>query len=195
MRGISASLAGLVALALAGCAGGGERIEAIYELTALPSPAVANASTAQLLVPEPRALEALDTSKIAVKPTELSLSYYPAVAYQDTAPKVLQWVLLDTFQNTGRVNAVGLPGESLLINYQVVTEIRAFQIETFGGDRARVEVTVKLLNDANGRVVGNRVFSRVVPIAGDTPERAAAGMNEAVRLVALDIVEWTLGVL
>lgn len=181
-----------LAFAVAGCAGGGNDIQAIYELTALDSPPVSSGSSAQILVPEPRALESLATSKIAVKPTALTLAYYPQVAYQDSAPKVLQRVLLDTFQNTGRVTAVGLPGQSLLINYQVVTEVRAFQVETFAGNRARVEVAVKLLNDANGRVIANRIFSTVVPIASDAAETAAEGLNLAVQRLAVEVVTWTL---
>ena len=180
-----------LAFALAGCASG-DRVEAIYELTALESPPVSSATTAQILVPEPRALQALTTTKIAVKPTEMTLAYYPQVAYQDEAPKVMQRILLDTFENTGRVHAVGLPGQSLLINYQVVTELRAFQVEAYGANRARVTLAVKLLNDSNGKVVKTRVFDTSVPIGGDSVEVAAAGMNAAARQAALDIVAWTL---
>ncbi|WP_108663265.1 ABC-type transport auxiliary lipoprotein family protein [Acuticoccus kandeliae] len=191
MRGLASVLALLGVLVVAGC-GGGEKVSAIYELSAMSSPPVSRGTRAQILVPEPRALEALNTSKIAVKPTELTLSYYPEVAYQDVAPRVLQRVLLDTFQNTGRVDAVGLPGQSLLINYQIVTEVRAFQVETYGSDRARVEVSVKLLNDSNGRVMSSRIFDTVVPISNDQVETAAAGMNQAVQRLAVDVVNWTL---
>ncbi|MCF3932830.1 ABC-type transport auxiliary lipoprotein family protein [Acuticoccus sp. M5D2P5] len=181
----------MAALTLAAC-GGGEQISAIYELTASPTPPVSRGTTAQILVPEPRALEALASNKIAVKPTELTISYYPEVAYQDTVPRVLQRVLLDTFQNTGRVNAVGLPGQSLLINYQVVTEVRSFQVETYAGDKARVVVAVKLLNDSNGRVLSSRIFDTMVPLSSDAPEPAMVGMNQAVQQLSADIVNWTL---
>jgi cholesterol transport system auxiliary component len=186
--------AALLALALAslgaGCAG--SKVEAIYELSALPSPAVASGTTKQILVPEPRALDSLASPKIAVKPTALTIAYYPKVQLQDSAPKVLQRVLLDTFQNTGKVKAAGLPGQSLLIDYQIVTDIRAFQVETYGADQAHIEVAAKLLNDANGNVVADRVFTAVVPISGDSAEAAAAGLNAAVQQLALDVVSWTL---
>lgn len=180
-----------LAALLAGC-GGGSKIEAIYQLSALPDPGVPGGTTAQILVPEPRALEALASNKIAVKPTPMTLSYYPSVALEDAAPKVLQRMLLDTFQNTGRVRAVGLPGQSLLINYQVVTEVRAFQAETYAGDQARVEVSAKLLDDSNGRVIKDRIFVTVVPMAGDSVEAAAEGLNQATQRLAADIVSWTL---
>ncbi|WMS41208.1 ABC-type transport auxiliary lipoprotein family protein [Acuticoccus sp. MNP-M23] len=178
--------------ALAGCSGGGSNIEAIYTINALESVPSSRGTTAQLLVPEPRALESLSSSRIPVKPTASTLSYYPAVALEDSAPKVIQRVLLDTFQNTGRVKAVGLPGQSLLINYQVVTEVRAFQAETFGVDVARVELTAKILNDSNGRVVADRIFVTVVPMSGDSAGSAADGLNRASQALAADVVAWTL---
>lgn len=193
IRHVAAALA--LALILAGCAGGGDRVEAIYALEAPTSPPIPGGTSAQILVPEPRALAALNTERIAVRPTALTLSYYPEVAFADTAPKVLQFILLDTFQNTGRVDAVGLPGQSLLINYQLVTELRAFQAETFGGDRARIEVAAKLLNDSSGRVVSARIFSTVVPISGDGADAAAEGLNLAVKQIASEMVAWTLTVI
>ncbi|MEM0908313.1 MAG: ABC-type transport auxiliary lipoprotein family protein [Pseudomonadota bacterium] len=180
-------LCGLVA-----ACGGRDSIEAIYTLSAAENPAAAGGTSAQILVPEPRALESLASNRIAVKPTPLTLAYYPSVALEDSAPKVLQRIMLDTFQNTGRVNAVGLPGQSLLINYQVVTEVRAFQAETFNGNRARIEVSAKLLNDANGRVIRDRVFVAVAPMAGDSAEAAAVGLNAAAQNLASDVVAWAL---
>lgn len=181
----------LLAVLVAACSGG-EKIEAIYEVSALQSPSVAGATSAQILVPEPAALAAFATNRMPVKPTPITVSYYPAVTLQDTVPKVMQRVLLDTFQNSGRVRAVGLPGQSLLINYQVVTEVRAFQAETFDGDRARIEVFAKLLNDTNGRVISSRVFVTTVPMPGDDAEDAAIGLNQAAQALSTDVVDWTL---
>lgn len=179
-------------LALAGCAGAAA-VEAIYSVAAVETvPGVTGATSAQVLIPEPHALQALNTDKIAVKPTQNTFSYYQKVAWADTAPKLFQALLLQTFQNSGRVKAVGLPGESLLINYQVVTELRAFQVETFGSDRARIEVAVKLLNDSNGRVVDSEVFRAEVPTAGDSVERATVGLEAAGQVIATEILDWTL---
>lgn len=181
----------LACLTVAGCAGAA--VEAIYSVAAVETaPGITGRTSAQVLIPEPRALQALDTEKIAVKPTPNTMSYYDKVAWADTAPKVFQALLLETFQNSGRVKAVGLPGESLLINYQLVTELRAFQAETFGSDRARIEVAVKLLNDRNGRVIDSQVFRTEAPTGGDTVERAAAGLEAAGQAIATEILGWTL---
>ena len=191
MKAVLRCLAGALCLVTAGCVGGNS-VDAIYVLSAPDAPRVSSGTSAQLLVPEPSSVEAFATEKIAVKTSPLSLSYYPKVALQDTAPKVLQAVILETFQNTGRVRAVGLPGQSLLINYQIVTDVRSFQVETFSGDQARVSVAVKVLDDSNGRVVGERVFAATMPMAGDSADAAASALEAAVQDLATRIVSWTL---
>ena len=188
--GRAAVVAVAAALMLGGCAG--DRIEAIYSITAAAEVPAQGATTAQILIPEPSALQSLNTANIAIAPTPNTLSYYEKVAWEDTAPKVFQRVMLATFQNSGRVKATGLPGQNLLINFQIVTELRAFQAETYDADRARVEVAVKLLNDANGRVIDARTFEASIPLAGDGPDSASLGLEAASRAVATDVLQWTL---
>lgn len=182
--------AAAAALALAGCAS--DKVEAIYSISAATQVPAGGATGAQVLIPEPAALQSLNTANIAVKPTENTYSYYQSVALEDTAPKVFQRVILATFQNSGRVRATGLPGQSLLINYQIVTELRDFQAETFDTDRARVEVAVKLLNDSNGQVLDEEIFGAIVPMSGDGPDSASLALEAASRRVADDILAWTL---
>ncbi len=184
-----------IAAALGACGGGGEKIEAIYQISAPTAPAIAGATSAQVLLPEPRALAALASNKLPVKPTPITLSYYPSVSLEDTAPKVMQRVMLDTFTNSGRVRAVGLPGQSLLINYQIVTEMRAFQAETYEGNRVRIVMAAKLLNDANGRVLRDEVFTATVPVSSDSAEDAAIGLNAAAEAISRDILDWTLAII
>ena len=57
------------------------------------------------------------------------------------------------------------------------------------------EVAVKLLDDSNGRVVRDRIFTTVVPMSGDGAESAAIGLNEAAQRLASDVVAWTLTVI
>ncbi len=50
---------------------------------------------------------------------------------------LVQLRLLQAFQNTGRIGAAGLPGQGLAIDYQVVTELRRFEIAFQPGARRR----------------------------------------------------------
>lgn len=193
-----ALLVPMLAAGLSACAtfGGGGTVEAIYTLSAPPDVAdVSGRTNAQILIATPLALEALNTNLIAVRPAPSTLSYYPNVQWADRLPNVFQAVLANAFENTGRVKAVGLPGQSLLINYQIVSEIRAFQAETAGSDSAVVEVSVKILDDRNGRVRSSRIFRSEQPISGDSVGAAVGGMEAANQAVVKEIVRWTLATL
>lgn len=87
---------------------------------------------------------------------------------------------------------VGKPGQGLAIDFQVVTDIRAFQIEADGGSRADVEISVKLLNDRNGTVRAQRVFSATAPVQGSGNRDYIAALDKAFRSVSAEIVGWTL---
>jgi len=185
----------LLAAGLSACAslGGGGSVQAIYTLSAPDEIAnLRGSSSSQILIATPMALDALNTNLIAVRPGPSTLSYYPNVQWADRLPNVFQATLANAFENTGRVKAVGLPGQSLLINYQIVTEIRAFQAETTGSDSAVVEISVKILDDRTGRVRSSRVFRGEQPISGDTVGTAVNGLNKANQAVIEEIVRWTL---
>ena len=92
----------LLAAALAGCtsliAGAPS---AIFDLTA-PGDAAGTQGSAQVLVPEPTTVRALDTDRIAARPTPSEYAYLPGAVWSDRLPKLLQTRLVQTLQNSGR---------------------------------------------------------------------------------------------
>jgi cholesterol transport system auxiliary component len=67
-----------------------------------------------------------------------------------------------------------------------------FEIETDGTRRANVVISVKLLNDRNGTVIAQKVFSATVPARGDTNQGLINALSQAFGKVTSDIVTWTL---
>ena len=190
--GVRALALMLVALAVAGC-GGSAATTAIYDLTATASAPVGNARAGvQILVPEPRALQALNTGSIAVKPSAQTISYYGNVQWADRLPRVLQTRIVQSFEDTGRVHAVGFPGEGLLINYQLPIEIRNFQLESGGAPTAVIEIAAKILDDRNGRVVATRVFRAEARASGDGVDSAVAAMDVALKQVLDELIRWVV---
>ncbi|GGB37116.1 ABC transporter [Roseibium aquae] len=178
-------------LLLSACSSSGP--VALYGLSAAADPgAPGRRSSAQVLVTRPRALKALDTEYIAVAEPGPIYSYFPNVAWADSLPSVVQSKIVETLQNTNRLRGVGMPGDGLLIDYQLQTELRAFELRVGGSSRALVEIAAKLVNDRNGRTVASRVF-RVESSAGTTdPDRAVAALNRSADQVFSQIAEWTL---
>lgn len=178
-------------LALTGCASSGP--DALYGLTTPTGEQLRVRTTSrQVLVPEPRALQSLDTNSIAVVDAGPVYTYFPKAAWTDTLPKVVQAKLVQALENTGGLRGVGLPGEGLLIDYQLQTDLRAFELRIDGADRAVVEVMARLVNDRNGRTRASRVFRAEVPASGTDVGKAVEAMNVAADRVLREMTAWVL---
>lgn len=189
------SVAAAAMLALAGCStliGAGGPPPAIFDLAAPATFAAGGSTSAQLLVPPPSAVAALASNRIAVRPDPAQIAYYPAAVWSDELPAMLQLALVRAFENSGRVRAVGKPGDSLAIDYQVLVDVRAFEIDVAGTDSARVVLGVKLLDDRTGRVRATRLVEATVPAGGtSSAEDAVAALDAAAGAAVSELVVWT----
>lgn len=166
-----------------------------YELSAPESVPGAGARTpAQIMIPEPRALKALDSERVAVA-TGPRISYYPDVQLSDRLPRVLQAKAIEAFEQSKRARAVGLPGEGLSIDYQLLIDIRSFEFVSLGSRTgfARVEIFVKILNDRNGRVLASRVLTGQTAVVPDNASAVIAAVNAAMNEALVELVRWTIG--
>lgn len=190
----------LTAMVLQGCAalpGGGPAPLDTYDLSASSvETSAARRSRTQILVAEPAALKALDGENIVIRPSPASVEFLKGAQWSDRLPRVVQARLVETFQNTGRFGGVGKPGQGLAIDYQIVTEIRTFEVRVDGAPRAEVALYVKLLNDRNGVVRAARDFTASSPLsAGSNVGNAAyvAALDRAFIQVQREVVGWVLG--
>ena len=187
----AATVLALSATALAGCGGGGANKDT-FGLSSVPEIEGPSAKNRQILVPEPTAVKALDSEQVVIRLSGVEIQYLSKARWGDRLPKLVQAKLVEAFENTGRIGGVGKPGEGLAIDYQIVTDIRAFQVEANGGQHARVEISVKLLNDRNGTVRAQRVFSATSAVQGGDNRDYIAALDRAFAQVSAEIVAWTL---
>lgn len=189
--GVRTLLTVAIAVVVAGCSLFRGPPPVTYELSAPDSVPGRAGTTAQIMIPEPRALKVLDTERIVVAegPT---LSYYPDAQWSDRLPKVFQAKAIEAFEQSKRARAVGLPGEGLSIDYQILIDIRAFEYNNTGGvGYARIEVSAKILNDRNGRVVSTRVLTGEAVVGDDDAADVVAGLDAALNEVLVELVRWT----
>ncbi|WP_182085761.1 ABC-type transport auxiliary lipoprotein family protein [Aureimonas sp. ME7] len=182
----------LVALSLSACASL-KTPPATFELSPPPAAERVGSSTrSQILLPEPTATRALDSDRIVIKPTPQTIENLADSQWSDRLPRLVQLRLLQAFQNTGRIGAAGVPGQGLAIDYQVVTELRRFEIAFEPQPTAVVEISVKALNDRTGVVRGSRVFTAKVPVADGQPSGYVTALDGAFAQVADQIVTWMI---
>jgi cholesterol transport system auxiliary component len=192
-RVISTSvLVPMLGLGLVAC--GSNAVNDTFDLTASVSEVATTASARnrQLLVADPSALKALDSEQILVRVSGAEIRYLSQSQWSDRLTRVVQSKLVEAFENTGRLAGVGKPGQGLAIDFQLITDVRSFEISAEGGDRGVVEISAKLLNDRNGTVKAQRVFRAEVPSTGSDNAAYVAALDRAFARVTADIVTWTL---
>lgn len=144
----------------------------------------------QLAIAEPVAVQVLDSERIIVKDSAGAVSFVGDGQWADRLPRLFQARLLQTFENARRIGGVSRPGDRIVADYQLNTEIRAFQIMAGTGE-AFVEVSARLVNDRVGRVVASRIFSARVPGSASDAAAAARALDQAMSQVLVQIVGWT----
>lgn len=180
----------LTAMLLAGC--GTKATNDTFDLSITPSAQGPSAKSRQILVPEPTAIKSLDSEQVLVRVSPSEIQYLANSQWGDRLPKMVQSKLVEAFENTGKLGGVGTPGQGLAIDYQVVTDIRSFEIDTSGQRLAKVEISVKILNDRNGSVRAQNVFRATAPVSGEGNQQFIAAINRAFAKVGSEIVDWTL---
>ncbi|WP_147178235.1 ABC-type transport auxiliary lipoprotein family protein [Ciceribacter naphthalenivorans] len=181
-------------LLLAGLAACGSKApNDTFDITAAPAVKTNTpARSRQLLVADPTALKALDSEMVLVRVTPSEVRYLSKSQWSDKLTRMVQAKLVETFENTGKLDGVGKPGQGLAIDFQLISDIRAFEVDTVGADRGVVEISVKLLNDRNGSVKAQKVFSASELASGTSNEAYIRAMDRAFARVSAEIVAWTL---
>ncbi len=179
------------ALLLGGCSVLGlEAATETFDLTAPAGQKTVRSSQSQFLVPEPVALRALDTERIVVRPKPSEINYYPGVQWSDRLPRLVQSRLIQALEGSGQARA-GRPGQGLLIDYQLVTDIRSFEYDATAR-KARIEISVKLMNDHTGRVIAANVFRAEAACDSDKAPAVVAALDGALGQQLQLMVDWAL---
>lgn len=179
----------LTALILSGC--GTAAKNDTYDLSAAVDGDGPAAKSRQILIASPTALRALDSEQIVIRVSSSEIQYLSRAQWGDKLPRMVQSKLVEAFENSGKLGGVGIPGQGLAIDYQVVTDIRSFEIDASSGNQAVVEISAKILNDRNGSVRAQKVFRATAPAGGDN-DGFVKSLDRAFSTVASEIVSWTL---
>ena len=153
----------------------------------------------QLLIETPIAATALDSVRVALQSDPFEIQYFADIAWSARAPAMVQTLLVESFENSGNIVAVGRETVGLRANYVLKTELREFQAE-YGGQEAigsipptvRVRMNAKLVRVPQRTIIGSRNFEDLETAVGTTVEAVIPAFDDALGTVMGDIVEWTL---
>ena len=147
----------------------------------------------QLVIEEPLAAGGLNEASIAYKPTPLEIRYFKDVRWTERVPRMVQTLLVESFENSGTIVAVGRQAIGLRADYSLLTEIREFQAEKMSGGKVRVRINAKLIRQPRQIIVQSRSFEATMPDPSLQDMNATINAwDEALGSVLRKIVEWTI---
>ena len=152
-------------------------------------------TTWQLVVEEPLANGGLDTNKIAIMPTPFEVKYYADARWTERSPKMVQTLLVESFENTGKIVAVCRQAVGLRSDYNLKSELREFQAELDTGwtiPDVRVRLNAKLVKQPRQEIVASANFERVEKAKSPAIADVVVAFDEALGRVIRDAVQWTL---
>jgi len=188
-------LAALIAIGLSGCLSvGGANEFNVYGLNLdVPKPGGA-AVTWQLLVDVPTAADPVSSQRIVLKPGDRAYGVFEKARWTDRAPELFQALLLEGFEDSGRVIGVGRMSSSVGGDLALIGELRAFEAEfpDQGQAYAHIVFSAKLVHYSSSRVLTARVFEQRVPSEGRDLPSVVAAFERGVNVMVPEIVDWSL---
>ncbi|WP_170412192.1 ABC-type transport auxiliary lipoprotein family protein [Ruegeria arenilitoris] len=152
----------------------------------------------QVVVQEPTATAAVNTDQIAIQPTPLQVQYLPRARWVDRAPLIVQALLVESYENSGKVAAVGRSTVGLRADYVIVPDLREFQglviADEDGSSTVRVEVrmNIKIIDEFEDKIIASDSFREYVVAASDKTPDLVRAFDDALGKTMRDAVEWSV---
>ena len=149
----------------------------------------------QLVVELPNAAAGLDTPRVALARSPYTIEYYSNATWTDNAPAMIQTLLIESFESTHSIVAVGREAIGLRPDYILKTDLREFQAVYEEGNRIPtvwVRMNAKLVEMPDRRIIASQTYERRVEASGSRFEDVIGAFDAALGGVIKQIVLFTL---
>ena len=149
----------------------------------------------QLIVEEPQAAGGINTARIALSKSPTQIDYFASARWTERAPQMVQTLLVESFENTGKIVSVGRQAIGLRSDFNLRTDLREFQAEYFdatSGPRVRVRLNAKIVKQPRRAITASNTFEYVVQSSGPEMKDIIEAFDDALGKVLRQTVEWTL---
>ena len=148
----------------------------------------------QLTIALPVADAALNSARIALRQNPISLEYYARANWVDTAPRMIQTLLVESFENSKSIVSIGRQSVTLRADYSLLTDLREFQAEYIGAGppRIRIRLNAKMVRMPQRTILATQTFEFVEPAASSDLEAVVSAFDAALGKTLKRIVEWSL---
>lgn len=149
----------------------------------------------QLVVEEPSSAGGLQVQNIALRTRAIELQYFANARWTERAPRMVQTLLVESFENSGKIVAVGRQAIGLRSDFNLKTELREFQAEYSGSNQppvVHVRLSVRLIQQPRREIIASENFDARVTADGTGMEQVIIAFDDALGKVIRRTVEWSL---
>lgn len=148
----------------------------------------------QLTIGVPNADAALNTQRIALRRNPVSLEYYARASWVDTAPQMIQTLLVESFENSKKIVSIGRQSVTLRADYSLLTDLREFQAEYLGSGppRVRVRLNARMVRMPQREILALQTFEYLEQATDSSLEAVVVAFDSALGKTLRKIVEWSL---
>ena len=149
----------------------------------------------QLLVDTPVAPAEIDTTRVALTRSPTTIDYFANAAWSDRAPAMVQSLLIESFEQTGKIVSVARDSAVLRADYILMPELRRFEARYENGDApplVLVRLLVRLIKMPERTIIGGEIAEGREPAARNSMDAIIEAYNEALGSVMKRLVTWTL---
>ncbi|HET6387935.1 ABC-type transport auxiliary lipoprotein family protein [Hyphomicrobium sp.] len=163
----------------------------VFDLKAADAfPPLTKIPQGQLVIPEPDVVGSVFNDQVTVVTPAGDRSPAIQAKWPDTLSRLVQSRVVQSFDNAGYLKTLGRQPEGLKIDYQLLLDLRSFQVVMSPTPIAEISFSAKIIGE-NGNILGAKLFEARIPSSISDEASAVAALNQAFTLVITDLVIWT----
>ena len=110
--------------------------------------------------------------------------------WPDTLTRVLQSRIVQSFENANYLKVLGRQPEGLKIDYQLLLDLRSFQVVASDPSTAQFAFSAKIIGET-GEILGARLFEVGVPASTSDEASVVKALNDVFSKAVTELVVWT----
>lgn len=150
-------------------------------------------SATTLRINRPLAAGVLAGQQMAVVPTPTQVSVYKGARWAEPLPVLVRNRILDAFLQDGRVPSLSNDERGIRADFELDSDLRAFQSEYQGAQpEAVVRLDVRLVQSDTQRIVASQRFEMREAVAGKQVPEVVQALGRASDGLARQLVSWSV---
>jgi cholesterol transport system auxiliary component len=149
----------------------------------------------QLLIDVPIAPAEIDTDRIVLQRSPYTVDKFANAAWPDRAPAMVQALLVESFESTGKIVAIARESVGLRADYVLKPELRKFTAvydTPTGPPLASIILNVRLVKMPERAIIAQKTFDYRERAQQNEIESIVEGFDEALGKILKRTIEWTL---